>query len=123
MRTHCTIFPENSRMLYKFKSAATSDIIMLDPQGRQILQIWGKFHEGSPPQGILTPEEMPAARAALETAIAQEDAQRADAEQEALQHGNHAPRPTGISLRQRAAPLLDMLQRSAKAQKPIVWGV
>lgn len=108
-------------MLYKFKSKVTSDVIMLEPNGRQILQIWGKFEEGAPAKGILLPEDMPAAKAALEAAIAQEEAQRAQAALEAQASGEdtHA---TGISLRQRAMPLLDMLQRSLKAQKEIVWG-
>ena len=110
-------------MLYKFKSAVTSDIIMLEPQGRQILKIWGKFQEEGPAQGILLPEEIPGAQAALEAAIAQEDAQQVQAAQEASSQGEDAPRPATISLRQRAAPLLDMLRRSANAEKPIVWGV
>lgn len=29
-------------MLYKFKSRATADLIMLEPQGRQIVTIIGK---------------------------------------------------------------------------------
>lgn len=110
-------------MLYKFKSKATSDVIMLEPNGRQILQIWGKFEEGAPAKGILLPEEMPAAKAALEAAIATEEAQRAQTAMEAQDRGDETHTATGgVSLRQRAAPLLDMLQRSAKAQKEIVWG-
>lgn len=108
-------------MLYKFKSKVTSDVIMLEPNGRQILQIWGKFEEGAPAKGILLPEEMPAAKAALEAAIAQEEAQRAQAALDAQARGEDT-QVAGISLRQRAMPLLDMLQRSLKAQKEIVWG-
>ena len=108
-------------MLYKFKSKVTSDVIMLEPNGRQILQIWGKFEEGAPAKGILLPEDMPAAKAALEAAIAQEEAQRAQAALEAQASGEDSHVP-GISLRQRAMPLLDMMQRSLKAQKEIVWG-
>ena len=109
-------------MLYKFKSKVTSDIIMLEPNGRQILQIWGKFEEGAPAKGILLPEDMPAARAALEEAIATEEAHRAQAALQAQERGEPPPVFAGVSLRQRAAPILDMLQRSQKAQKEIVWG-
>ncbi|MDR7306067.1 DUF1840 domain-containing protein [Rhodoferax saidenbachensis] len=109
-------------MLYKFKSKATSDVIMLEPNGRQILQIWGKFEEGAPAKGILLPEDMPAAKAALEAAIATEEAQRAQTALEAQDRGEDTHAPAGVSLRQRATPLLDMLQRSQKAQKEIVWG-
>jgi hypothetical protein len=108
-------------MLYKFKSKVASDVIMLEPNGRQILQIWGKFNEDSPAKGILLPEDMPAAKAVLEAAIATEEAQRAQAALEAQAQGADTP-IAGISLRQRAVPLLDMLERSLKAQKEIVWG-
>lgn len=108
-------------MLYKFKSKVTSDVIMLEPNGRQILQIWGKFEEGAPAKGILLPEDMPAAQVALEAAIAAEESQRAQAAREAQANGEDT-HMAGISLRQRATPLLDMLQRSLKAQKEIVWG-
>jgi len=57
-------------MLYKFKSKVSSDVIMLEPNGRQILQIWGKFEEGVAAKGILLPEDMPAAKAALEAWLA-----------------------------------------------------
>jgi hypothetical protein len=109
-------------MLYKFKSKACSDLIMLEPNGRQILQIWGKFEEGAPAKGILLPEDMPGAHAALEEAIAQEEAQRAQAAMEAQARGDDVPVFAGISLRQRAVPMLEMLTRSHKAQKEIVWG-
>jgi hypothetical protein len=108
-------------MLYKFKSKVASDVIMLEPNGRQILLIWGKFNEDSPAKGILLPEDMLSAKVALEAAITTEDAQRAQVAQEAEVQGMDA-RVDGISLRQRAAPLLDMLERSLKAQKEIVWG-
>ncbi|MDR6155298.1 hypothetical protein QF021_003387 [Acidovorax delafieldii] len=38
-------------MLYKFKSRATADLIMLEPQGRQIVTIIGKTPGAS---GIVT---------------------------------------------------------------------
>jgi hypothetical protein len=96
-------------MLYKFKSKATGDLIMLEPNGRRMLQIIGKeVHEGAPVKGILLPEQMPAAIAALQAAIAQEEqVQQSDA----------------VSLRQRAKPFIDMLNRCHTANKEIVWGV
>ena len=45
-------------MLYKFKSKNTGDVIMLEPHGRQVLEIIGKE---AGPQGIILPEQMPAA--------------------------------------------------------------
>jgi len=42
-------------MLYKFKSKATGDLILLEPQGRQFLSLIGKPVE---PKGIIEPEHM-----------------------------------------------------------------
>jgi hypothetical protein len=107
-------------MLYKFKSKVTGDVIMLEANGRRVLQIIGKSESGP---GIVLPEQMAAAVAALELAIAQEEAARAAAKQAALAAGKDAPPSEVISLRQRALPFIDMLRRCEKAGKEIVWGV
>ncbi|MEA3393349.1 MAG: DUF1840 domain-containing protein [Pseudomonadota bacterium] len=107
--------------LYKFKSPATADLIMLEPQGRRMLQIIGKPVDAK--QGILQPVDMSAAIAALETAIAQEEAERKAAEADAATRGEDLPEPQGVSLRQRATPFIDMLRRCKEAGKEIVWGV
>jgi hypothetical protein len=109
-------------MLYKFKSKVCGDIIMLEPQGRQILTIWGRDASTLQQPGILLPADIPAAMAALQAAVAQDEAQRTQAAQ-AAQGGEASGLAPGVSLRQRAVPLMDMLQRSLKADKEIVWGV
>ncbi|MDE2617226.1 MAG: DUF1840 domain-containing protein [Burkholderiales bacterium] len=108
-------------MLYKFKSRAAPDLIMLEPNGRRVLQIVGKPVDAK--QGILLPADMPAAIAALEAAIAHEEAARRAAEAEAAAKGEEVPEPESVSLRQRATPFIDMLRRCEKAGKEIVWGV
>ena len=110
-------------MLYKFKSKVTGDLIMLEPNGRQILTIIGKNDSASPSKGILQPQEMPAAIAALEQAIAQEDEAKQQSAHEAQAAGEIPSHSDSVSLRQRAAPFIDMLQRCHKADKEIVWGV
>jgi len=107
-------------MLYKFKSKAAGDLIMLEPNGRQVLGIIGK---DAGPKGIILPEEMPAAVTALESAIAQEEAEHQAAAQDAKGNGGPAPHAEGVSLRQRAMPFIDMLRRCQDAGKEIVWGV
>ena len=107
--------------MYKFKSRATGDLIMLEANGQQVLQIIGK--EDSALKGILLPEQMPAAVAALEAAITQEEAELAQRVQAAKAKGEAPPRPQGISLRQRVVPLIAMMQRCQKANTEIVWGV
>ncbi|MDB5859002.1 MAG: hypothetical protein JWQ76_2691 [Ramlibacter sp.] len=104
-------------MLYKFKSKATGDLIMLEPNGRRVLEIIGK---GAGPKGIILPEEMAAAISALEAAIAREEQE----EQAAADEAKAAPRGgDNVSLRQRAVPFVDMLRRASQAGHEIVWGV
>ena len=111
-------------MLYKFKSKTTGDVIMLQPNGRRVLEIIGKDTQpGSGDKGIILPEHMPAAIAALEAAIAQEELERKALIAEALTSNEPPPRFEAISLRQRALPFIDMLRRCEKAGHEVVWGV
>ncbi|MBI2770290.1 MAG: DUF1840 domain-containing protein [Burkholderiales bacterium] len=107
-------------MLYKFKSKAAGDLIMLEPNGRRVLEIIGK---DAGPKGIILPEQMPGAITALEGAIAQEEAEQKTMAAEAKAKGQVAPRFDAVSLRQRAVPFLEMLRRCAGEGKEIVWGV
>jgi regulator of protease activity HflC (stomatin/prohibitin superfamily) len=107
-------------MLYKFRSKAAGDLIMLEPKGRRVLEIIGK---DAGPKGIIEPQQMAGAIAALEQAIAQEEAEQQAATDEAKAKGQVAPRFDNVSLRQRAVPFIDMLRRADKAGKEIVWGV
>jgi len=107
-------------MLYKFKSKAAGDLIMLEPNGRRVLQIVGK---DPGPQGIILAEEMPGAIAKLEQAIAQEEAEQKAQADEARAKGQVPPKFDAVSLRQRAVPFIDMLKRCSREDKEIVWGV
>jgi len=107
-------------MLYKFKSKAAGDLILLEPQGVQFLNIIGKTPG---PQGIIEPAQMLAAIDALQQAVQQQEAAQAQAMADATAQGLPAPRLDGISLRQRSKPIIDMLQRCQKADQPILWGV
>ena len=104
-------------MLYKFKSRATADVIMLEPNGRQLVQIMGK----TPGQGgIVTVEQIPGAIAAIAAAIAAEERQAQEAAQDG-EDGSGESAAEAVSLRQRAAPLLDMLRRSAAEGREVTW--
>ena len=107
-------------MLYKFKSKAAGDLIMLEPNGRRVLEIIGKDPQ---PTGIIEPAQMAGAIAALESAIVSEEAARKAQAQEAAARGEPPPRADAVSLRQRAVPFLDMLRRCQRADTEIVWGV
>ena len=110
-------------MLYKFKSKVTGDLIMLEPNGRQVLSLIGKGDAESLTKGILQPADMPAAIAALEQAVAQDEAAQQERQGEAKAAGGTPPRAEAVSLRQRAVPFIDMLRKAQKADKEIVWGV
>ena len=107
-------------MIYKFKSKAAGDVIMLEPNGRRVLEIIGK---DAGPKGIVLPEQMPAAIAALEAAIADEEAHSKGVHDEAHPGTDTPERPLAVSLRQRAVPFLDMLRRAQTEGQEIVWGV
>ena len=108
--------------MYKFKSKAAGDVIMLGPNGDQVLRLIGKEPAA---QGIIEPAAMPAAIAALEQAVAADEAAKANAAKaDHAQDGDTAAAPRDrVSLRQRAWPLLEMMKRAMAARQEIVWGV
>lgn len=111
-------------MLYKFKSKAAGDVIMLGPQGDQLLRLLGRSPAG---KGIFEVDAMPALMSTLQTAIEAEDAAREEASASTAAQtgpGRQEPESGGdsVSLRRRAWPLLEMLRRSHAAGEAIVWG-
>ncbi|WOB08911.1 DUF1840 domain-containing protein [Piscinibacter gummiphilus] len=103
-------------MIYKFKSKAAGDVIMMGPSGDQVLRLIGKEPSA---KGIIEPAQMPAAMQAIEAAITADEAARKEAEAE----DGKAPKGDGVSLRQRAWPLVEMMKRALAANENIVWGV
>ena len=110
-------------MLYKFKSKVTGDLIMLETNGRQMLTILGKGDVANLAQGILAPNDMPAATTALTQAVQHDDEARATTQAMASQGDDTVKPLTTVSLRQRATPFLEMIQRCQAENTPIVWGV
>jgi hypothetical protein len=107
-------------MIYKFKSKAAGDVIMMGPAGDDVLRLIGKTPAA---QGIIDVAAMPAAIKAIEQAIAADEAARAQAEQEAVAAGAKLAPRDGITLRQRAWPLVEMMKRSIGEKADVVWGV
>ena len=99
-------------MIYKFKSAATGDVIMLGPQGDRLLRLLGREPAV---QGIIEVGDMAAAVATLQAAVAAEESQPARPEDE--------DKRQPVSLRQRLWPMIEMLKRARDAEEPVVWGV
>lgn len=107
-------------MLYKFKSKAAGDVVMLEENAEQVLRIIGREPQA---KGILEVAAMPAATAAIEAAVAEEEQARHDADAEAEAEGRKLPSRNAVTLRQRVWPLLEMVRRSHDAGADIVWGV
>ena len=104
--------------MYKFKSKNAGDVIMLEPYGRRVLEIIGK---GGAHKGIILPEQMPAAIAALQAAIEHEEADRKAADKKEKDEASaHAD---GLGLRQRTLSFIHMLQSCRQSGDEIMWGV
>ncbi len=100
-------------MIYKFKSPATGDLVLLGPQGDAMLRLIGREPA---PKGIIEVSAMPAALAALQAAVAQATA---PAPGEAVADDADG----GVGVRQRLWPVIEMLRRAQAADSPVVWGV
>jgi hypothetical protein len=103
-------------MIYKFKSKASGDVIMLGPNGDQMLRLLGREPAA---KGIIEVAQMVAAIAALRAAAQAEEAPADDGDGS---DPKDAP-GQGVSLRQRLWPVIDLLERSQAAGEPVVWGV
>lgn len=107
-------------MTYLFKSKSAGDVLMLGASGDQLLRIIGKEPAA---KGIIEPAALPAAIKAIEDAVAQEEAHQAQAEEAEAEIDRTASDGEGVTLRQRAWPLLEMMKSAHAAAKEIVWGV
>lgn len=105
-------------MIYKFKSKATGDLIMLGPHGDQLLRLLGREPA---PKGILEATDLAEARRRLEAALAEAEAAAARA-RDAGEPEDERQREA-VGLRQRVWPMMQMIERSAAAREAIVWGV
>lgn len=104
-------------MMYKFKSKVAGDVIMLGPNGDQVMRLLGREPAA---KGIFEADALPAAAAALEAAVVAEESMR---KQAAPDDDEKPGKGDGVSLRQRVWPLVEMMKRSHAQGEPIVWGV
>jgi hypothetical protein len=107
-------------VLYKFRSKAAADVIMMGPAGDQLLRLLGREPSAS---GIFQATQLTAAIADLERAVAEDEAEFARLQMEAEERGEPIPQRQGVSLRQRAWPLLELMRRSLADKQDVVWGV
>jgi len=114
-------------MLFKFKSKACADLIMLEADGRRVLKA---MLGDDPVRGIVLAVDLPQALARLEAAVTQDEALRKLQAQKAAarQAGQESAEDKeaalpAIRLAQRAAPMLQMIRRCMAEQADLVWGV
>lgn len=117
-------------MIYKFKSRATPDLIMMGPDGDHLLQLIGKTPAS---QGIVQIGQLPGAIEALKAAVAADERSRAEARAEANtaegqddeEKDDDAAQGRGepVGLRQRVWPMVMMMTTALAEQQDIVWGV
>jgi hypothetical protein len=107
-------------VIYKFKSKAGADVIMLGPQGDQMLRLLGREPSA---QGLIVKDQLNAAIGALEHAVAEDEAAFARQQAEAEAAGEKPPRREGVSLRQRAWPLIELMRHAQKAGEDLAWGI
>jgi hypothetical protein len=109
-------------MLYKFRSKATADLILLGPDGDRMLRLLGREPAA---QGIVEVAALAAAIAALEAALQQDEAAAdsddgddagPDASDEA------ADKPAAVSLQRRLWPVIEMFKQAQAQGEPVVWG-
>ena len=106
--------------MYRFKSKADGDLIMMAPVGDQLLRIIGREPAAS---GIIEVAALPPAIAALEEAIAAAELARVAARKTDDDDDEQAGGANAIGLQQRAWPLLEMMRRALAERADIVWGV
>ena len=105
-------------MIYRFKSKAAADLIVMGPVGDMLLRIIGREPAA---KGIVEVAALPAAIAAIEQAVAAEEAARKSTPEDDADEVRGGG--DNVSLRQRAWPMLEMLRRSQREGADVVWGV
>lgn len=104
-------------MIVTFKSKAAGDVIQFGEVAKRLLDLMGKpFSQ----EGIITVEQLPDALARLKAAVAADRAQsgRPAADEE---DDTRDDKPQGVSLSQRAVPLIDLLEYSLRDRVPVTW--
>jgi hypothetical protein len=107
-------------MLYRFKSKAGGDVVMLADSGDAVLRLMGREPAA---QGILEVDKLPGLIQSLEAGVAADEAHFQQAVDAAKAAGEPVPRRQRVSLRQRAWPLHELMLRSQREGVEVVWGV
>ena len=108
-------------MLYRFKSKACADLVMLEADGRRMAQIL----TGQPdsPKGIVQVHDLAQALARLEASVQDDEARRSAQSEDSRAQSDAESALPAVRWAQRAAPMLHMLRTSLREEADVVWGV
>ena len=109
--------------LIRFSSKAAGELFMFEQDARHLLGILGKEQT---PKGIITADQVAGAIATLKAAIDTQTQEAGADAKPALEPADPDLADTQaqrVSLRQRAFPLIDMLERAQAKQTDVLWGV
>lgn len=105
-------------MLITFRSKAASEVLMLSEHAAPLLRAAGKaFPDKIPERGVFTAEQLASAIAGIEKAVSQAPQKIDDEDDDPLVH----PVSRGVTLQQRAFPLLDLMKKSQAKGVPLSW--
>ncbi len=106
-------------MLYKFKSKASADLIMLKEGAEVILNLIGKQGQV---KGIIEVQEIGSAIVALESAMQKTPNEQRNSDNSSVQHANDRELDP-VTIHQRVVPFIKMLKECENSKEVIVWGV
>lgn len=106
-------------MLKRFKSAAAGEIVMLAPHAEEIFAV---INHPLGERGVITAAQLPAAIAALQTAI-DRSKQQAAASGRTADADEQSAADSPVPFHTRALPFLNMLNKSQAAQADVTWGI
>ena len=105
-------------MLVTFRTKGYANITMFGDVAKQLLELMGL--SGTVPSALKA-EDVGAALAHLETAIAERRAADTADQPDSRRTGDDYDAPRKVSLSQRAVPLLELLRAAAQKNHDVMW--
>lgn len=107
-------------MLVTFESSETSEVLMFAETAKMLLDAIGK---ATTARGTFTQAEMQPAADALRLAVQRAEAEKPPVDEDDEEEERKKKKEPAVVLRQRAWPLIDMLERTGRSgpEAHIVW--
>lgn len=105
--------------MIRFRGEHTGSIMMYDEPALKLLRMMGT---SANPTGALMAEDVPAALARLEAALATETQQAPTETETGSDQDDKIEKEPSVTLEQRAEPLLQLLHEAVATQSYVTWG-